>query len=277
MIFDSVHVYMPKVCYASIQLVPLYFYGPCHVRLLPTGALGTAFHRSHFHLLHDWSKDHLLLVSISLFFRPRTHSCLWWWHPRANLMPRCVTGTNIHNIPRDCVVCCGRSSVSWSSMWDNVVQVIMQLWMHEIIKRMLFSFNVSLSPLFPLLSSLSPLLSLSSLSFYDMPMHGQMALQLGYIYSQIISVLTQAQLSRIFTQHTNFDLRRLLGGRSFSFRTPHPVAVPWYTSPFFSLAIFVLSFRFISQWLQFRVLSCTSLSLFCGIVHSFILPVLSAF
>lgn len=40
----------------------------------------------------------------------------------------------------------------------------------------------------------------------------QMAMQLGYLYNQIISVLTQAQLLRIFADRKNFDLRRLLTG-----------------------------------------------------------------
>lgn len=40
----------------------------------------------------------------------------------------------------------------------------------------------------------------------------QMGMQLMYVYNQILSVLTQAQLTRIFQQHTNFDLRRLLSG-----------------------------------------------------------------
>ncbi|KAG2219483.1 hypothetical protein INT45_010403 [Circinella minor] len=36
--------------------------------------------------------------------------------------------------------------------------------------------------------------------------------QLLYLHNQIISVLTSAQLTRIFEQRVNFDLRRLLGG-----------------------------------------------------------------
>ncbi|GJJ73285.1 vacuolar fusion protein MON1 [Entomortierella parvispora] len=36
--------------------------------------------------------------------------------------------------------------------------------------------------------------------------------QLGYLYSQIISVLTHAQMTRIFEQRNNFDLRGLIGG-----------------------------------------------------------------
>eukprot|EP00729_Bicosta_minor_P010990 gene10990-35419_t len=39
-----------------------------------------------------------------------------------------------------------------------------------------------------------------------------MAMQLSYVFNQIIYVLTFAQLQRIFKQQVNFDLRRLLGG-----------------------------------------------------------------
>lgn len=40
----------------------------------------------------------------------------------------------------------------------------------------------------------------------------QLLLQLSYVYNQIISVLTLSQLSKIFRQRRNFDLRRLLSG-----------------------------------------------------------------
>lgn len=33
-----------------------------------------------------------------------------------------------------------------------------------------------------------------------------------YVYNQIISVLTQSQLNRVYDQRRNFDLRRLLTG-----------------------------------------------------------------
>lgn len=36
--------------------------------------------------------------------------------------------------------------------------------------------------------------------------------QLQWLYFQIISIITSTQLNRIFEQHRNFDLRRLLGG-----------------------------------------------------------------
>ncbi|KAF9586184.1 Vacuolar fusion protein mon1b [Lunasporangiospora selenospora] len=36
--------------------------------------------------------------------------------------------------------------------------------------------------------------------------------QLGYLYAQIISVLTHSQMTRIFEQRNNFDLRGLIGG-----------------------------------------------------------------
>jgi hypothetical protein len=36
--------------------------------------------------------------------------------------------------------------------------------------------------------------------------------QLQWLYYQIISIITGAQLQKIFDKHTNFDLRRLLGG-----------------------------------------------------------------
>lgn len=40
----------------------------------------------------------------------------------------------------------------------------------------------------------------------------QLTLQLTYVYNQIISVLTQSQLNRVYDQRRNFDLRRLLTG-----------------------------------------------------------------
>eukprot|EP00039_Didymoeca_costata_P020327 m.340869 g.340869 ORF g.340869 m.340869 type:complete len:515 (-) comp19609_c0_seq1:132-1676(-) len=40
----------------------------------------------------------------------------------------------------------------------------------------------------------------------------QMAMQLNYVYNQLIFVLTYSQLHRIFDQQINFDLRRMLGG-----------------------------------------------------------------
>eukprot|EP00730_Choanoeca_flexa_P019067 TRINITY_DN9298_c0_g1_i2.p1 TRINITY_DN9298_c0_g1~~TRINITY_DN9298_c0_g1_i2.p1 ORF type:complete len:504 (+),score=118.96 TRINITY_DN9298_c0_g1_i2:91-1602(+) len=42
--------------------------------------------------------------------------------------------------------------------------------------------------------------------------HSHLAIQLNYVYNQIISVLTRSQLDRIFEQRSNFDLRRLLVG-----------------------------------------------------------------
>ncbi|XP_033228132.1 vacuolar fusion protein MON1 homolog A [Belonocnema kinseyi] len=40
----------------------------------------------------------------------------------------------------------------------------------------------------------------------------QLVLQLTYVYNQILSVLTQTQLTRVYDQRRNFDLRRLLTG-----------------------------------------------------------------
>ncbi|XP_015524976.1 vacuolar fusion protein MON1 homolog A [Neodiprion lecontei] len=40
----------------------------------------------------------------------------------------------------------------------------------------------------------------------------QLVLQLTYVYNQIVSVLTQSQLTRVYEQRRNFDLRRLLTG-----------------------------------------------------------------
>lgn len=40
----------------------------------------------------------------------------------------------------------------------------------------------------------------------------QLLLQLTYVYNQVLSVLTLSQLSRIFKQRRNYDLRRLLTG-----------------------------------------------------------------
>ncbi|XP_015591269.1 protein SAND [Cephus cinctus] len=40
----------------------------------------------------------------------------------------------------------------------------------------------------------------------------QLVLQLTYVYNQILSVLTQSQLTRVYDQRRNFDLRRLLTG-----------------------------------------------------------------
>jgi vacuolar fusion protein MON1 len=39
----------------------------------------------------------------------------------------------------------------------------------------------------------------------------QLMLQLTYLFNQIISVLTMAQLTSIFEQRRNYDLRRMLG------------------------------------------------------------------
>lgn len=39
--------------------------------------------------------------------------------------------------------------------------------------------------------------------------------QLNYLYNQILSVLTSTQLTRIFEQRINYDLRLLLGGCLF--------------------------------------------------------------
>lgn len=40
----------------------------------------------------------------------------------------------------------------------------------------------------------------------------QLTFQLTYVYNQIVSVLTQSQLTRVYDQRRNFDLRRLLSG-----------------------------------------------------------------
>ena len=40
----------------------------------------------------------------------------------------------------------------------------------------------------------------------------QLTLQLSYVHSQIVSVLTATQLARIFQQRRNYDLRRMLAG-----------------------------------------------------------------
>lgn len=40
----------------------------------------------------------------------------------------------------------------------------------------------------------------------------QITLQLTYVYNQVLSVLTYSQLSSIFKQRHNYDLRRLLTG-----------------------------------------------------------------
>ncbi|CAB0031964.1 unnamed protein product [Trichogramma brassicae] len=40
----------------------------------------------------------------------------------------------------------------------------------------------------------------------------QLVLQLTYVYNQILSILTQSQLTRVYEQRRNFDLRRLLTG-----------------------------------------------------------------
>eukprot|EP00054_Salpingoeca_dolichothecata_P018406 m.113092 g.113092 ORF g.113092 m.113092 type:complete len:515 (+) comp22858_c0_seq6:97-1641(+) len=40
----------------------------------------------------------------------------------------------------------------------------------------------------------------------------QLSMQLNYVYSQIIFVLTYSQLTRIFSQRQNYDLRRMLSG-----------------------------------------------------------------
>ena len=40
----------------------------------------------------------------------------------------------------------------------------------------------------------------------------QVAIQLGYVYNQILSVLTNTQLQQIFEKNPGFDLRHLLQG-----------------------------------------------------------------
>jgi hypothetical protein len=40
----------------------------------------------------------------------------------------------------------------------------------------------------------------------------QLREQLQWLYYQIVSIITNSQITRIFEQHRNFDLRRLLGG-----------------------------------------------------------------
>ena len=42
-----------------------------------------------------------------------------------------------------------------------------------------------------------------------------MAVQLTYVYNQILSVLTLRQLDSIMTRRGNYDLRRLLGGKDW--------------------------------------------------------------
>jgi len=49
---------------------------------------------------------------------------------------------------------------------------------------------------------------------------------LEYLHLQILSVVTAAQLRRIFERRTNFDLRRLLNGKHYILRHPQPL-MPW--------------------------------------------------
>lgn len=41
-------------------------------------------------------------------------------------------------------------------------------------------------------------------------------LHLDYLHLQILSVVTAQQLKKMFERRTNFDLRRLLGGRELT-------------------------------------------------------------
>ncbi|PVU85898.1 hypothetical protein BB560_006863, partial [Smittium megazygosporum] len=77
-------------------------------------------------------------------------------------------------------------------------------------------------------------------------------LELEYVYDQVLSILTYTQLSRIFEKHTNFDLRRLLGGTEnildnlidnfqfypfFNFASIEPLSMKYSTREKFSLSI----------------------------------------
>jgi hypothetical protein len=37
--------------------------------------------------------------------------------------------------------------------------------------------------------------------------------QLGILHAQIVSTLTMTQITRIFKEHPNYDLRSLMGGK----------------------------------------------------------------
>lgn len=50
-----------------------------------------------------------------------------------------------------------------------------------------------------------------------------MVMQMTYVYSQIIFVLTHSQLTRIFEQRINYDLRRMLTGETCRCGAPRPV------------------------------------------------------
>ena len=56
----------------------------------------------------------------------------------------------------------------------------------------------------------SPLILVAVSKLRDSP--NQLQLQLHYLYNQILSVITETQLERIFEQRRNYDLRRLLAG-----------------------------------------------------------------
>jgi hypothetical protein len=61
----------------------------------------------------------------------------------------------------------------------------------------------------------------------------QLTVQLTYIYNQILSVLTLTQLTRIFEQRRNYDLRRMLSG---SERLMHHLSASMDTDPSFFLS-----------------------------------------
>lgn len=85
----------------------------------------------------------------------------------------------------------------------------------------------------------------------------QLTVQLTYIYNQILSVLTLTQLTRIFEQRRNYDLRRMLSG---SERLMHHLSASMDTDPSF----FLSSVRCLSLAPSVRDVVSESIIRYCG-------------
>jgi hypothetical protein len=85
----------------------------------------------------------------------------------------------------------------------------------------------------------------------------QLSVQLTYIYNQILFVLTHTQLTRIFQQRSNYDLRRMLSG---SERLITHLSVSMDTDPSF----FLSSVRCLSLATSMRDLISDSIIRYCG-------------
>lgn len=85
----------------------------------------------------------------------------------------------------------------------------------------------------------------------------QLTVQLTYMYNQILSVLTLTQLTRIFEQRRNYDLRRMISG---SERLMHHLSASMDTDPSF----FLSSVRCLELAPAVRDVVSESLIRYCG-------------